>query len=531
MIVLDGIGIGRRDAFDAVHLARTPVLDRLFESGAYRTLAAHGVAVGLPADRDLGGSEVGHNVMGAGRVIDQGPKLVDGAFADGSIWKGAWSEIVDRLKSNGGALHLVGLLSDGNIHSHVDHVYRIIEQAARSRLARLYLHVLLDGRDVPDRSGGEYVAALETRLATHCEAGRDYRIVSVGGRMVSIMDRYEADWGMVETGWNAMVHGRGRRFATALAGIDCYQGRDPELSDQYLPPFLVAATDRDLRQVEDGDAVILFNFRGDRAIELCRAFESGAEFDAFDRGRVPDAWFAGMMLYDGDLGVPNRYLVQPPRLRGCVSEYLAANGVTQFACAETQKYGHVTYFWNGNRSGAFDATLESYVEIPSDNVPFEQRPWMKAAQTADRLIETISGGAHRFIRANFAGGDMVGHSGRLEPTIVAVEAIDLSLGRVLKALEESRGCVVVTADHGNAEDMVERDRNGEPIVDDDGRPRRRTAHSLNPVPFCVKDYSGRDVALRTDLEQAGLANVGPTLLELLGFAPPAGYAPSLLRSG
>ncbi len=529
LVVLDGVGIGRRDAFDALHLARTPQLDALFADGLYTTLSAHGTAVGLPADTDLGGSEVGHNVMGAGRVVDQGPKLVDNAFADGSVWRGHWTRIANDLAGSGGTLHLVGLLSDGNIHSNQSHLYQLVDRAARDGVSRVRVHVLFDGRDVPDRSARDYLAQLDAVLAAHVEAGRDYRVGTGGGRMISVMDRYNADWSIVERGYKAIVHGEAPVFASADEAVAGFQAEDPELSDQYIPVFAVDEGDGSAGTVVDGDAVILFNFRGDRAVELCAAFESGEDFEGFDRGRVPDVTFAGMMLYDGDLGVPSRYLVTPSKTEGCFSERLAASGVAQFACAETQKYGHVTYFWNGNRSGMFDASLEEYLEIPSDRCPFDQRPWMKAAETADALIAAVDGGRFRFLRANFAGGDMVGHTGRLEPTIVALEAIDLSLARVAAAVKRSRGCLVVTADHGNAEDMVERDKAGNPLFDDDGRPRRRTAHSLNPVPFAIVDYDGRHLRLAERAER-GLGNIAPTLAELLGFAVPDGFVPSLIES-
>ncbi len=529
LVVVDGVGIGRGDDFDALHLARTPTLDRLFGEGLYTTLRAHGTAVGLPTDSDLGGSEVGHNVMGAGRVVDQGPKLVDSAFASGSVFDGPWKDIATALVEAGRTLHLVGLLSDGNIHAHVDHLYQLIDRAAADGIRRLRVHALFDGRDVPDRSAGRYLETLETVLERHRQAGLDYAVGSGGGRMISVMDRYNADWSIVERGYHAIVHGRATLVSSAIDEVARLQAADDELSDQYIPPFVVAEADGRAGTVVDGDAVILANFRGDRAVELCAAFDQGDDFAGFDRGRRPKVTFAGMMLYDGDLGIPNNYLVTPMRTEGCLSEYLAASGVGQFACAETQKFGHVTYFWNGNRSGMFDPALEAYVEIPSDRVPFEQRPWMKAAETADALLEAIDGGRFTFLRANFAGGDMVGHSGRLEATIIALEAIDLSLARVEAAVRRARGCLVVTADHGNAEDMVERDKAGRPLYDDEGRPRRRTAHSLNPVPFVIAEYGGRALE-RVEVEGAGLGNIAPTLAALLGFARPEDYADSLVAA-
>ena len=305
------------------------------------------------------------------------------------------------------------------------------------------------------------------------------------------MDRYEADWSIVARGWNAHVHGEAEGFASAAAAVEHFRAREPGISDQVLPPFTVRKPDGGpVATVEDGDGVIFFNFRGDRAIEMSRAFTAGAGFDRFDRGRVPETAFAGMMLYDGDLGIPEHYLVAPPEVSRTLGEYLAAAGVPQFACAETQKYGHVTYFWNGNRSGKFDDALEEYVEIASEQVPFEQRPWMRSAETADAVNRAIWERRYRFIRANFAGGDMVGHTGNLKATVRAVEAVDRALGRVLAAVAAVHGCLVVTADHGNSEDMVERDKNGAPLYDD-GQPVFRTAHSVNPVPFMIREFSDR----------------------------------------
>ena len=529
LLILDGVGTGAGDEFDAVNLARTPNLDRLRRAGLVASLRAHGTAVGLPSDADIGNSEVGHNIMGAGRVFDQGAKCVDQAIDTGNIWDGYWKTLTGRIGSGGGALHLMGLLSDGNVHSHEAHLHALIRRADHDGLGRLYVHALLDGRDVPDRTSLLYLERLEALLGGIRDQGtRDYRIASGGGRMVVTMDRYEADWSMVARGWNAHVHGEAAGFPSAAAAVEHFRAQESGISDQVLPAFTVRNPDGSpVAAIEDGDAVIFFNFRGDRAMEMSRAFTAGAGFDRFDRGRVPDVSFAGMMLYDGDLGIPEHYLVAPPEIRSTLGEYLAASGVPQFACAETQKFGHVTYFWNGNRSGKFDDALEEYVEIPSDKVPFEQRPWMRSAETADAVNRAITEGRHRFIRANFAGGDMVGHTGNMEATVIALEAIDAAIGRVLAAVEAARGCLVVTADHGNSEDMVERDKGGAPLYED-GKPVFRTAHSINPVRFVIRDFSGRSYELAPPPD-AGLANLASTLLELLGFSAPAAFAPSLLR--
>jgi len=529
LMIMDGVGEGPKDEYDAAWLARTPTLDRLKGHGLWRTLRAHGVAVGLPSDADMGNSEVGHNILGAGRVFDQGAKLVDRAFESGSIWQGTWAALVGHLKETGGALHLLGLLSDGNVHSHEKHLHEMIRRAAREGIAKLRVHVLLDGRDVPETSALIYVDRLEETLGElHGRDGRDYRIASGGGRMLVTMDRYEADWAIVQRGWEAHVHGAARPFPSARAAIETFRAEQPGVTDQFLPAFVVADAGGPVGPMNDGDAAVLFNFRGDRAIEISRAFDEGPAFDKFDRGRVPRVFFCGMMLYDGDLKIPARFLVDPPAAERTVSELLAASGVAQFACSETQKFGHVTYFWNGNRSGMFDPLLEEYVEVPSDRVPFEQRPWMKTAEVADQMIDAVRGGRFRFLRANLAAGDMVGHTGSLDAAVTAMQAVDLAVGRVLPHVLAAKGTLVVTADHGNLDDMAERDKTGAPKRDATGRVLPRTSHTLNRVPFVVYDGAGRALRLAEGLPEAGLGNVASTLLTLLGFAPPKDYEPSLV---
>ena len=527
---MDGVGIGRKDDGDAVALARTPVLDFLTGAGAYRHLRASGTAVGLPTDEDMGNSEVGHNAMGAGRIFDQGARLVNRAIESGDIFRtSVWKEIEARCHQ-GGALHLLGLLSDGNVHSHELHLMALLRGADRSGIKEVYVHTLLDGRDVPETSALEYVERLEKVLADINEkSDRRYRIASGGGRMTTTMDRYENDWGMVERGWKAQVHGEGRQFSNAREAIETYRAENPGMIDQYLPSFVIAEKGKPVAGMKDGDCVVLFNFRGDRAIEVSRAFDGGKDFSKFDRGRVPDLYFAGMTLYDGEYQIPKTYLVPPPAIDRTMSEYLAGAGLPQFVVSETQKFGHMTYFWNGNRGGMFDPKTETYLEVPSDRVPFDERPWMKAAEIADALLDALRGGKHKFLRLNFANGDMVGHTGRLLPTVVAMEALDLALARILDGVRATGATLVITADHGNAEDMVERDKHGAPLRKEDGGMRGKTSHTTNPVGFWLYRPSGPQVTLRQDLPDAGLANLAPTLLELLGFEPPEDYLSSLLR--
>jgi len=528
LVVMDGIGRGAADEADAVSIAATPTLDRLWVPGARAELLAHGKAVGLPSNDDMGNSEVGHNALGAGKVYAQGAKLVNAAIASGALFEGpVWKAVVER-GAHGGAIHFIGLHSDGNVHSNLAHLEAMLGAAAKAGCKKLYVHALLDGRDVPPTSALEYIDRTEKFLTgLHAAAGVDARIVSGGGRMQITMDRYEADWKMVERGWHTHVLADQRVFGSATEAVQTLRAEHPGVIDQDLPPFDIAPA----KPIVDGDAVVMYNFRGDRAIEISRAFEDAA-FDRFDRLRRPDVLYAGMMEYDGDLHIPKHYLVTPPAIERPMGEILAAAHVRQLAISETQKYGHVTYFWNGNRSGMFDEGTETYVEIPSDNVPFNQRPWMKAAEITDRLIAELRTGRHRFARVNYANGDMVGHTGAFDATVIAVETVDLQLARLAKAVAELQGILVVTADHGNADEMYQRDKQGRVQRDKKtGEPVVKTSHTLNPVPFLIDDPARGDrYEIDPDrVKSAGIANVTATCIELLGFVPPDDLEPSLLR--
>jgi len=523
-LIMDGVGLGARDHGDAVHLAHTPTLDWLRTLRSSTTLMAHGRAVGMPSDDDMGNSEVGHNALGAGRIVDQGAKLVALAIEDGSLFRGeTYQAALARVRESGQPLHLIGLLSDGNVHSHIDHLLAILRDAAAQGCAKARVHILTDGRDVPGRSALGFVDRLESLLHELREAGHDFRIASGGGRMRITMDRYDASWAMVERGWHTHVLGEGRRFTSAREAIETLYAEDSEIDDQYLPAFVIADDEGPIGTIRDGAAVLLLNFRGDRAIEISRAFEDET-LDAFDRGPRPDVFFAGMMQYDGDLGIPRRYLVAPPTIDHTMGELLARAGRRQLALAETQKFGHVTYFWNGNRTDPFEPALERYIEVESDDIPFDQRPWMKAAEVTDVLIEQLRAGSFDFARVNYANGDMVGHTGRLAATRIAVEVVDQCLARLVPIVRRAKGTLVVTADHGNADQMFDRQK--------DGSERVRTSHSLNPVPFVVFDPCGPREAPALRNAEAGapfnLGNVAGTCLELLGLPVPEGYLPSLL---
>ena len=526
-VVMDGIGQRGATAGNAVADAHTPTLDRLFARYPHTLLKAHGTAVGMPSDEDMGNSEVGHNALGSGQVYAQGAALVNDAIASGSLFAGAaWGEIVANVLASSGTLHLLGLFSDGNVHSHIEHLKALVMAARGAGVGRVRIHALLDGRDVPATSALDYVLPFEQFLAGLRSEAFDARIASGGGRMHITMDRYEADWDMVARGWATHVLGEGRRFASAAEAIATLRGEKPGIGDQDLPAFVIATEGAPLGPIVDGDSVVFFNFRGDRAIEISRAFTE-QEFTPFARARMPRVCYAGMLQYDGDLQIPRRFLVAPPAIRDTMGEYLSGAGVSQFAISETQKFGHVTYFWNGNRSGRFDEDLERWLEIPSDRVPFEERPWMKAAEITDALIAELKTGQHRVARVNYANGDMVGHTGNYYAAVMAVEAVDLALARLLPVIDALGGVALVTADHGNAEEMFEIDRkSGTPALDAAGHTRAKTSHTLNPVPLVLYDNQSGG---RFGLVEGGLANVAATTLELLGFAAPGMWRPSLLR--
>jgi 2,3-bisphosphoglycerate-independent phosphoglycerate mutase len=531
LAILDGFGDMPPAEDNAVWLARAPFLHALlnnqFAGRVYRShLRAHGSAVGLPSEGDMGNSEVGHNIMGAGRVFDQGAKQVEEAIKDGLLWGAPWQQVVGRDR-----VHFIGLLSDGNVHSHIRHLIAMLRHAAADGVGALVVHALFDGRDVIDQSAEQYLAELDAALVhIRAQYGCSAVVGSGGGRMATTMDRYEADWSIVQRGYGAHVTGTARGFTSAAEALATLRKEQPGVSDQFLPEFTVVNADgTPVGAMQSGDAVVLFNFRGDRMIEIYRALTE-EPFAHFGRGPLPsNLLVAGLTMYDGDLGIPAIYLVPPVKVAGTVSELIANAGRRQAAVAETQKFGHVTYFWNGNRSGKFDESLEDYVEIPSDRVPFEQRPWMKSAETADEVIRCIRSGDYDFIRANFAAGDMVGHTGDIDASVVAVEAMDISLERVYEAVRDARGTLVVTADHGNCEVLHERDSKGNTLLLADGTPVPKKSHTLSPVPFIAVDFVDRTLTVspRDDL---GLANIAASLLQLLGLPVPSDYSEPVLAA-
>ncbi len=521
LIVMDGIGVGKEYEGNAVTNAKTPVLNELFKLPLFTKLKAHGPAVGLPSDDDMGNSEVGHNAIGAGRVFAQGAKLVNISLDTGKIFQSdVWNTIVKRGKS-GGAVHFIGLLSDGNVHSHINQLFALINKLSEAGIKKVQLHPLLDGRDVPGKSALIYLEKTETLLKTiNKEKGFDYKIASGGGRMKVTMDRYNADWNVVKKGWDAHVLGQGRKFKSAIEAVKTFYAEDENMIDQYLDSFVITDENNEpVGKILNGDSVIMFNFRGDRAIEISRAFEE-KDFKEFDRVFVPEVYYAGMMEYDGDLHIPKNYLVFPPDIDRTVSEYLCAEGIKSFAISETQKFGHVTYFWNGNRSGYIDEKLEDYFEIPSDKIEFDKAPKMKAEEITEKTIELLRTGKYRWGRVNFANGDMVGHTGNFDAAVTAVQTVDACVGKLLEVIKELNGIAIVTADHGNADEMFTVNK---------GLKTPKTSHTLNPVPFIIYDSAYNNEYKMADIPNAGLTNIAATLLNLLGYKKVEDYDESLIK--
>lgn len=517
LVVMDGVGLSDNSFGNAVKNAYTPNLDYLMANCPNIAIKAHGLAVGLPSDGDMGNSEVGHNAIGCGQIYSQGAKLVNESIQSGKIYESeTWNKLVNNAKEH--TLHFIGLLSDGNVHSHIDHLKSMIAQAKKQGISKVRVHALMDGRDVSETSGLIYINDIENFMNDLNDEQFDARIASGGGRMYITMDRYESNWDMVKRGWDTHVHGLGRKFKSASEAIETYRN-ELGVNDQDLHEFVIVdENDKPLGKICDHDSVILFNFRGDRAIEISKAFDFEV-FPYFDRGVKPDVMYAGMLEYDGDLHIPSAFLVNPPSIKETMSEYLVKQNIKTYAISETQKFGHVTYFWNGNRSEKFSDELETWVEIKSDVVPFEQRPWMKSAEITDVLIDAILKNENSFYRVNYPNGDMVGHTGNYEATIIGMEAVDLCLKRLMDACDKVDATLLITADHGNADEMYEKPKSEGATI------KPKTSHTLNKVPFIV--YNNNQVSFKEG--DFGLSNIAATVFDLLKLDVPSSWNESMIE--
>ncbi|MBR6134011.1 2,3-bisphosphoglycerate-independent phosphoglycerate mutase [Candidatus Saccharibacteria bacterium] len=512
LVVMDGVGLRDQREGNAVKQAHLETLNYLMDKYPTAKLGAAGEYVGVPKD-DMGNSEVGHNAMGAGEIVLQRSAAVENDVNTGKIFETqTWRDIVTRIHGRGSTLHFMGIFSDGNVHSNIAHLEKMLAQAQKDGINRIRVHMLIDGRDVPPHSEPKYIQRLEKFI--HDLGDPDYKIASGGGRMVITCDRYENDWPMVEKGWHTHVLGEGRQFASATEAIETFRAETKDLQDQYMPAFVIAENGQPIGTINDGDAVVYIDFRADRAVEMAQAFTYD-DFPHFDRIRRPDVYFAGMTEYNEDLHVPAHVLVGSPEFRHTLPEYLASKGLKQYAISETVKFGHITYYFNGNSYHIPDGEVDE--EVPSYTEPFNTRPWMKSAEITDKFIKAIESKQYDFLRINYPGGDMVGHFGEMEPTINAMESIDICLKRIVEAVNKLGGITIITADHGNAEELLNAD----------GTPK--TAHTTNRVPCIFVDDTENAKKYRLSLGDRGLANIASTIAVLLGQEPHEAWLPPIIE--
>ena len=524
LAILDGVGLAPDSDGNAVSRARTPFLGNAARECAHIALDASGEAVGLLPGQ-MGNSEVGHNTMGSGRIIKQGIAHIEAAFATGEVfqsdaWKGATTRVLNENHINTGltppaTLHFAGIFSDGGVHSHISHLEQMIAKAYEQGIKRMRIHAVFDGRDVPPMSEPKYIKRIEQFIQRFPNA--DIKIASGGGRMVTVADRYENDWNVVARGWDMMVNGEADYFfRSAEEAITTLRRINPEVQDQYLPAFVIVDEhDQPVGKINSGDSLIYFDFRADRAIEIAQAFTYW-DFPYFNRGNYTpdDVYFVGMTEYNSDTHVPEHRLVEPIHITETLSQFLSENDINQLAISETVKFGHITYYFNGN---SYDkANGEEFIEIDSYTEPFDTRPWMRCAEITDAVINNLD--QYKFVRINFPGGDMVGHTADIKATIVAMEAIDLSLERIAKKVDELGGCLVIVADHGNAEELL--DEHGQP----------KTSHTTNKVPCIIYDKTDNRTRYQpSDLEHPGLSNLAATITTLLGLSHPDSWDESLIQ--
>ena len=495
LMILDGWGINHNPAHNAIALAKTPNLTKYLSEYPHTSIRTSGMAVGLP-EGQMGNSEVGHLNLGAGRVVYQELTRVTKAILDGDFFTNkALLDCIAKVKASGGRLHLSGLLSDGGVHSHNTHLYALLELAKREGLTEVFVHCLLDGRDPPPQSGADYLAQLEEEI-TRIGVGK---IATVMGRYYA-MDR-DTRWERVEKAYNAMVHGLGELAVSAKDAIE--QSYASRVHDEFVVPAVICEQGAPVGQIHDGDGFIFFNFRSDRAREITRALALD-NFDGFERGYWPKlADYVCLTEYDATFGLPIAF--GSTELTNILGGVLSEAGLKQLRIAETEKYAHVTFFFNGGVEIPFPGEDRALIPSPKEVATYDQKPEMSAVQVTDKLLKLLEEDKYDVIILNFANCDMVGHTGVETAAIKAVEAVDTCVGRIVTKVQELGGAVLITADHGNAEQMA--DENGAPF----------TAHSTNPVWLVLVDDNRRGVALR---EGGRLADVAPTMLKMLGLAQP-----------
>jgi 2,3-bisphosphoglycerate-independent phosphoglycerate mutase len=511
LVVLDGFGERPEKEANAVRLARTPNFDALYKKYPWTLIGASGNDVGLP-DGQMGNSEVGHLNLGAGRIVYQDIVRIDKAIADGTFSDNAvLAQTIDAAKQSGGTLHLFGLTSPGNVHAALEHAYAICEMAKKRGLKKVVWHAFLDGRDTPPKSAAGYLRDVAAKL----------KQIGVG-QLASAVGRYYAmdrdkRWERLEVAWKMLVRGEGKLVDDLAAGVEAsYRGEGTEsgsdagkpVTDEFVMPLLAKGPDgKPLALIKDGDACFFYNFRADRARQLTLALSApDAEFTHFDRGPRPKlAAFATMTQYDAKVPVPAAY--PPQSFEMILSEVLSKSGITQLRTAETEKYPHVTYFFNGGVETAYAGEERKLVPSNKSVATYDLAPEMSAVPVTDGVVEALGPNGPDFILVNYANPDMVGHTGKLQPAVSAIDTIDVCIGRIIQAADKVKATVFITADHGNCETMVD------PVT---GEPY--TQHTTNPVPFIAV---GEDLVGRKLRAGGRLADVAPTILDYWGIAKPA----------
>ena len=524
LAVVDGVGLAPEGPGNAVSRARTNFLGKAVREYLHVSLNASGEYVGLMPGQ-MGNSEVGHNTLGSGYKTLHGIARINDEFKQGKIFETkAWNEAISRVlgeddfnrgeldknddvcyneEIRSATLHFAGIFSDGGVHSDISHLKKMISVAYREGVRRIRVHAVFDGRDVAPQSALKYIKDFEEFAATLKDA--DIRIADGGGRTVYIADRYENDWQMVARGWDAMVNGEADYyFKSATEAINMLRRIEAGEQDQYLPPFVIVdENEQPVGTVKKGDAFIYFDFRADRAIEIAQAFTYW-DFPYFNRGSyTPDqVYFVGLTEYNSNTHVPEHRLVEPIWFDETLEKLLGENEISQLAVSETVKFGHITYYFNGNNYDTVNG--EEFIKIDSYPEPFETRPWMKSAEITDAVINRMQD--FKFVRINYPNGDMVGHTADMDATIMAMEAVDLSLKRLADKVDELHGALLIVADHGNAEELL----------DEEGNPK--TSHTTNKVPFIIYDNTeNRDKYRLSHIKEPGLSNVAATIAVMLGL--------------
>jgi 2,3-bisphosphoglycerate-independent phosphoglycerate mutase len=573
LAIVDGFGRSERKSGNAVLAADMRNFNDAFASFPSCYIRASGREVGLDSDKDAGNSEVGHNAIGAGQIIKQGLSLLNDKYATGEIFATeVWNKLSQTAKA--AKLDIIILLSDGRVHSDITHLFRVLEQCkAEGITARIF--AIADGRDVPPQSIKNYIAQTDEFIA---RIGVNAKISVVGGRGQFFMDRYEAQTELLSRAVSVCADGGGIPTADIFASVNEFYRANPAATDEQLPPFVLCAAEQppkpiscnavlpsqvlhgthknpaargkengaaakscectaDARThpdrnptvpaadcapnpadlIRNGDAVLLLNYRGDRAIETARMFDTGAYITPEQYGKIKDCLFVGALQYDAEKELPKNFLCPPPHIENTLTQWLSAHGIRQYTVTETVKFGHLTYFFNGNRTDPFDAELETAVEIESDklNNQYDRAPKMKAAEIADKLIFNIRHGDYTFFKCNFPNPDMVGHTGVLSAVITACQCVDKQLGRLIEVCKTDRVNLIITADHGNAEEMT--DENG----------KTKTAHTNNPVPFIVCPFTSGTAEIKGG--GFGLTNIAATVCDLIGVGKNPVWRESIIK--